>query len=138
VAGVAKLRIALPGTGLITFTMALAALAMPLGAGTAPARAATFDARATSASVCTVGYAKQHRKVPRTLRDRIYNRYGIERGHRKGWVIDHRIPLELAGTNDEANLFPKDRDENRLRAAVCSGALTLSAARGEMLRLWSR
>jgi len=56
---------------------------------------------------------------------------------------DHIIPLELGGApHDDANLRPeawpaahtKDKEEDRLRAAVCSGALTLDAGRQEMAR----
>ena len=45
-----------------------------------------------------------------------------------------------------ANLWPqprleskrKDLDEDRLHDEVCSGQMTLGAARAEMLRLWRR
>ena len=80
------------------------------------------------------------------MRDAVYDRYGLPRGTRRGFVIDHLVPLELGGRNDLANLWPqkradarrKDRDENRLHAAVCSGRSTIEAARAEMLRRWRR
>ncbi|MDB5069670.1 MAG: hypothetical protein JWM87_781 [Candidatus Eremiobacteraeota bacterium] len=99
-----------------------------------------FDPTVTAAQVCTPGYARAHRHVPRDVRDRVYAAAGIPRGQRRGWTLDHVIPLELAGTNDVANLAPqpraeakaKDRDENALHAAVCSGRMTLAgAARGD-------
>jgi hypothetical protein len=105
-----------------------------------------FDPAATYAAVCTAGYARSHRRVPYRLRDAVYAAYGLPRGHRTGYVIDHFVPLELGGTNDRANLWPqtraeakrKDLDEGRLRAEVCSNALSLDSARAEILRLWRR
>lgn len=96
--------------------------------------------------LCASGYAHAHRNVPRTVRDHVYNRYGLKLDQRKGWVIDHRLPLELGGSNAESNLFPqpraeakvKDREESRLHRAVCSGQMTLSTAQSEMLRNWTR
>ena len=105
-----------------------------------------FDPSASAAEVCRPSYAHAHRNVPRALRDRVYAAAGVPRGQRRGWVIDHIIPLELGGTNAVANLAAqpravartKDRDENRLHAAVCSGSLSLAAARSELLRKWKR
>jgi hypothetical protein len=105
-----------------------------------------FDPTVTPAQVCAPGYAQAHRHVDRTTRDRAYAHAGIPRGQRRGWTLDHIIPLELGGTNDLANLAPqpraeakaKDRDENRLHRAVCSGRMTLAQARAEITRRWSR
>jgi len=104
----------------------------------------SFDPAATPAAVCTTGYARSHRSVPYRFRDTVYDAYGLTRGHRAGYVIDHFVPLELGGTNDRANLWPqtraeakrKDLDERRLRAEVCSNAVTLDSARAEIIRLW--
>ncbi len=104
----------------------------------------SFDARVTIAEICTLGFARRHRRVPYRLRDAVYNRYGLRRGFRRGYVIDHLIPLELGGRNDLANLWPqsrprsyrKDRDENRLHDAVCAGNESLADARAEIVRLW--
>ena len=113
-------------------------------AQTAPAGA--FDPTATPAQVCAIGYARAHRKVPYRVRDLVYDRYRLPRGSRRGYVIDHLIPLEIGGTNAIANLWPqpraaahrKDRDEDRLHGEVCSGEISLAAARAEILRLWKR
>ena len=82
--------------------------------------------------------------MPYHLRDTVYRRYGLRRGFRRGYVIDHFIPLELGGRNDLANLWPqpreqshrKDRDENRLHDAVCTGSESLADARAEIARTW--
>lgn len=108
-------------------------------------RSGAFDPTATPAQVCAPGYARAHRKVPYRLRDLVYDRYALPRGSRRGYVIDHLIPLEIGGTNAIANLWPqpraaahrKDRDEDRLHAEVCSGEIPLAAARAEILRLWA-
>lgn len=58
---------------------------------------------------------------------------------------DHRMPLELGGApSDPDNLSPqspaspnpKDRDESRLREAVCAGTMTLAAAQSELVGTW--
>ena len=105
-----------------------------------------YDARVTVAEICTLGFARRHRHVPYRLRDTVYRRYGLQRGTRRGYVIDHFIPLELGGRNDLANLWPqpraqshrKDRDENRLHEAVCAGRESLADARAEIARTWRR
>ena len=110
------------------------------------AYADTYDAHVTVEALCTPGYAKRHRKVPRNMRDRIYHKFGLQRGQRRGWVIDHRIPLELGGTNDIANLYPqpkaeahqKDLEENELHMQVCFKQITLAASRAKILQDWSR
>ena len=58
--------------------------------------------------------------------------------------LDHLVPLELGGSNDITNLWPevgpvpnvKDPVENDLRADVCAGEMTLSAARLAIARNW--
>lgn len=105
-----------------------------------------FDPTATVKQICTPGYSKAHRHVTYALRDRIYDRDGLPRGSRRGYVIDHRIPIEIGGSNDPSNLFAepraeakrKDRLEDRLHTDVCSGLTTLAAARAAMLRAWAR
>ncbi len=127
----------------LLFSCALAAAAQ---AATLSSPPGAFDSAATGAGLCRPGYAHAHRSVSYSVRDRVYDRYGLPRGSRRGYVIDHFIPLELGGLNVAANLWPqtrfdahrKDLDENRLRYAVCSGAQTLPAARAEMVRLWAR
>lgn len=105
-----------------------------------------YDPAATTSQICALGYSHAHRNVPYSVRDRVYNAYGLPRGQRRGYVIDHLIPLELSGTNATDNLWPqprtvshrKDRDENRLRGEVCNGTISLSGARAEIIRLWRR
>lgn len=59
---------------------------------------------------------------------------------------DHLIPISVGGALlDARNLYPqthgdatrKDRDEDRLKRAVCDGRITLAQAQAEMLELWT-
>lgn len=105
-----------------------------------PGAVVTTDA----AKVCMPGYAHRVRHVPYAERDRVYLAYGIPRGHRKGYVIDHLISLELGGSNEERNLWPqpraeakaKDRIEGELHAAVCSEHLPLRDAQARIAHDW--
>lgn len=59
--------------------------------------------------------------------------------------LDHLIPLELGGSNDATNLWPekpaspnpKDKVENALNDAVCSGRITLKAAQKAITVNWT-
>jgi hypothetical protein len=74
-----------------------------------------------------------------TLKAAQLREYGL-RGPPSAYQEDHLISLELGGNpTDPKNLWPEpypraaevDRVENELNAKVCSGALTLAAARRE-------
>ncbi len=119
----------------------LAALTLPIASMT-PGAVASSD----PAVVCAYGYAAAHRDVPYSVRDRVYDEYGIPRGHRRGLRIDHLIPLETGGSNEVRNLWPqtyaesrqKDEVENALHEAVCSRhTLTLAAAQAAIARNWT-
>ncbi len=71
--------------------------------------------------------------------------YGVS-GSLGNYEYDHFVPLELGGaTNDPRNLWPepgaspnpKDAVEDRLRAEVCAGTLTLARAQEEIVRNWT-
>jgi hypothetical protein len=119
----------------------LLALTLP-NASITPGAVASSD----PAVVCAYGYASAHRDVPYSVRDRIYDEYGVPRGHRAGLRIDHLIPLETGGSNDERNLWPqtyaesrqKDAVEDELHVAVCfRHTLTLAAAQAAIARNWT-
>jgi len=132
--------------GIVAGFLALTSVAA--GAWTLPNASTTPGAIASSnpAVVCQYGYAEAHRDVPYSVRDRVYNEYGIPRGHRKGLRIDHLVPLEIGGANDVRNLWPqslgdskrKDEVEDALRVAVCvSHTLTLASAQAAIARNWT-
>ncbi|MBC5804245.1 MAG: HNH endonuclease [Candidatus Eremiobacteraeota bacterium] len=131
-----------------TFTAAIAAQL--------PDRTRTPGAIVSSitATICRPGYAHAVRNVPYHVRDAVYTAYGIPRGHRtpgggyvgprRGYVIDHLVPLELGGANSPRNLWPqpraeahaKDRVEDALHQAVCSGRMGLVDAQQRIARNW--
>lgn len=67
--------------------------------------------------------------------------------HGAEFEIDHFVPLELGGSNDISNLWPesyvmpwgahiKDEVEDRLKALVCAGTLTLAEAQTAIRTDW--
>jgi hypothetical protein len=67
-------------------------------------------------------------------------------GSMASYEYDHFLPLELGGaTNDPRNLWPppgaspnaKDAVEDRLRAEVCNGTVSLARAQREIVRNWT-
>jgi len=96
----------------------------------------------TQAQVCTVKWGADRRHVTEAMKRQVAKSYGIERrsivARGKGVCceIDHRVPRELAGADDVANLWPqpwasaklKDAEENAYHKQVCSGAMTLAVA----------
>ena len=96
--------------------------------------------RATRAVVCTPGYARSVRDVSYAEKSAVYAEYGLHRHYNgSNGEVDHLVPLELGGSNDESNLWPeaaaavygshqKDRLENQLHDHVCAGALALGSA----------
>jgi hypothetical protein len=97
-------------------------------------------------TICRSGYTKTVRppeaQTERFKFDVAYPAYG-ERGSVKT-ELDHLVSLELGGSNDAANLWPespptpnpKDKIENALNDAVCSGRVTLAAAQAAIASDW--
>ncbi len=102
---------------------------------------------ATVAQICTPGYSSQVRNVPDSVKNDVYEEYGIT-SHQPGqYEVDHLISLELGGSNDIANLWPepaeprpgfheKDKVENYLHDEVCSGAMSLQDAQLLIAHNW--
>jgi hypothetical protein len=88
------------------------------------------------------------RNVPESEKHAVEIEYGMPaRSYGRTIEIDHIVSLELGGSNDVANLFPepgsgnasyhaKDKLENKLHALVCSGQMTLAAARNGIASNW--
>jgi hypothetical protein len=88
------------------------------------------------------------RSVPDAEKHAVERAYGLEvKRYGSALEIDHIVSLELGGSNDIANLFPeradahpgfrvKDALENKVHALVCSGAITLTAARHGIAENW--
>ena len=103
----------------------------------------------TRAVICSSGFRTSTvRNVPQSEKYAVEREYGmVARPYGRTIEIDHIVSLELGGSNDIANLFPepgagaasyhvKDKLENRLHAMVCSGQITLAAARAGIARNW--
>ena len=109
----------------------------------------------TSQLVCTPGYSKCIRNVPVSVKNSVYESYGLP-GHNhtgycessQGCEVDHLISLELGGSNDQKNLWPepyqgsnwnahvKDQLENWMHKAVCDGEISLDDAQKEISTNW--
>lgn len=108
------------------------------------------DPRVTEANVqqtiCVRGYTATVRPpVSVTAPEKIQSmkQYGYPSGTQGEY--DHLIPLELGGSSDTKNLWfevgsipnPKDTVENRLKALVCNGTITLGQAQAEIVSDWT-
>lgn len=78
---------------------------------------------------------RERRAVAESERREVFASYGLRDDG--SYVLDHRVPLCLGGTNGRGNLWPqrewealdKDRVESRLCRLVCAGKLGLEEAR---------
>lgn len=98
--------------------------------------------------ICVPGYTKTVRSVSASIKKRVYAQYNIAYPAVFGsYELDHLIPLELGGSNDQANLFPeaanpapgfkeKDLVENYLHNEVCAGHIYLSVAQEKITSNW--
>ena len=99
------------------------------------------------AAICpTVSVTLEERRPSTTVKDEVYDEYGIAAGQRYRYRIDHLVPLELDGSNSIRNLWPqligaslaKDRLEDTLHSMVCAGKITLAAAQYAIRADWVR
>jgi len=97
-------------------------------------------------TICKSGYTKTVRP-PEAQTGKFkfqvaYPAYGDP--HSEKTELDHLVSLELGGSNDATNLWPetpptpnpKDKVENALNRAVCSGRVTLTAAQNAIAANW--
>ncbi len=105
------------------------------------------------ATICVRGWTRTVRPLESytdPLKRRQIETYGYSDRQLADYEEDHLIPLELGGApSDPRNLWPephqladgwgsysKDRLENRLNELVCSGQLSLNAARSAIASDW--
>ncbi len=98
--------------------------------------------------ICVQGYTRTVRSVPLKLKKKLYAEYGVAYPPDYGtYELDHLIPLEIGGSNDEANLFSeasqptpgfkeKDIVENYLHQEVCAGRVALAVAQEKIAEDW--
>ena len=108
-----------------------------------------YYARLTKRVICGANFhTSAIRNVPQSEKFAVEREYGMAESY-YGYTIeiDHIVPLELGGSNAIANLVPepgsgaanyhaKDALENRAKAEVCAGQLSLYAARMGLARNW--
>jgi len=99
-----------------------------------------------STTICHSGYTATVRPSTEqtdAAKKKLYTAYGLTPGTVS--ELDHLVPLELGGSNDVTNLWPeagslpnpKDKVENDLKDAVCSGKVPLDAARQAIASDWT-
>lgn len=97
--------------------------------------------------ICVPGYSRSVRDVSSAKKESLYAAYGITSRSSGEYKIDHLISLQLGGSNEAANLFPKaaepkpgfhekDGIENYLHAQLCAGTITLHESQVLISRHW--
>lgn len=106
-------------------------------------------ARALSThTVCAIKWGHDRRHVTVAMKKHVFAAYGIPYSEHAKYEVDHLISRELAGADDERNLWPepwdgpwnahqKDRLENALHRQVCAGALPLATAQAAIKGDWT-
>lgn len=136
-------------------SLLLAAAALVATVSAASAQAVIPDATLTPGSVRTTDAGEVCSQGTRQFRHphdamAIMAEYGLPPDTRANYEIDHLIPLELGGADDDANLWPeplssadgwsagrKDELEDRLHFLVCSGQLDLREAQKAIAEDWT-
>ena len=98
--------------------------------------------------VCSTAHEEVVREAPASLRQEIFQEYGIVNPRPDDYEIDYLIAPGLGGTADIPNLWPepyksrtwnahvKDTLEERLHQMVCAGKLDLSSAQRDIATDW--
>jgi hypothetical protein len=101
----------------------------------------------TTSDICVPGYSSKVRNVPESVKNQVYQEYGILTHKAGQYEVDHLISLELGGSNSIKNLWPesytgpwnahiKDKLENKLHDDVCAGQVDLKTAQHEISTDW--
>jgi hypothetical protein len=103
---------------------------------------------AAISDVCSMAHEEVVREVSTSLRQEVFQRYGIVNAHASDYEIDYLIAPGLGGVEALRNLWPepyasqtwnahvKDDLEERLHEMVCNGELDLSAAQSDIATDW--
>jgi hypothetical protein len=98
--------------------------------------------------VCSMPHEEVIAEVSTSLRQEVFQEYGIGSAHAGDYEIDYLIAPGLGGVEDIHNLWPepyesrtwnahvKDDLEERLHQMVCAGRLDLSTAQREIATDW--
>jgi len=106
-------------------------------------------ARAVSiGDVCSMAHEEVVREVPASLRQEIFQEYGLQASRAGDYEIDYLIAPGLGGAEDIHNLWPqpytsrawnarvKDALEEHLHQLVCAGRVDLPTAQRDIARDW--
>jgi hypothetical protein len=122
----------------------------PFERGIVPDRSLTpgLTRRVSMSDVCSMAHEKVIGDVSTSLRQEVFQEYGIANAHASDYEIDYLIAPGLGGVEDIRNLWPepytsrtwnarvKDALEERLHQSVCSGELDLSTAQHDISTNW--
>jgi hypothetical protein len=98
--------------------------------------------------ICSIPHEEVIRAVPATVRQAIFQEYGLVKASPNDYEIDYLIAPGLGGADDIHNLWPepytttmwdahvKDGLEERLHEMVCSGQLDLTTAQNDIASNW--
>lgn len=101
----------------------------------------------TRDEICSAG-ATEPAVVPASLKQRVFEEYGMPRANADAFEVDYLITPELGGAEDIRNLWPqpykatlwnahvKDALEDRLHEMVCSGEIDLATAQHDIATDW--
>jgi len=101
----------------------------------------------TISDVCREPVSEGVRNVPISLREKVFEEYGITDARPGAYEVDYLITPELGGADSIRNLWPqpystvwnahvKDMLEERLHTLVCSGQVDLATAQREIATDW--
>jgi hypothetical protein len=104
--------------------------------------------RVAVSDVCSMPHEEVVGEVSMSLRQEVFQEYGIVNAHADDYEIDYLIAPGLGGVEDIHNLWPepyrsrtwnarvKDTLEERLHELVCAGRLDLATAQHEIATDW--
>ena len=102
----------------------------------------------STSEVCTMRYSDDTHVVPASVRQEVFQEYGMAGSQSKDYELDYLISPQLGGTGDIRNLWPepssldgwnmrvKDALEDRLHQLVCRDKIDLSTAQRELATDW--
>lgn len=101
----------------------------------------------SKAAICGTKWGKDRRHVTLAMKKQVFASYGIPWSQHAKFEVDHKLPRELGGADDVANLWPqpwagrwnahlKDRLENKLHRLLCAGTITLTDAQTAISGDW--
>jgi hypothetical protein len=123
---------------------------VPFDRGAVPNHSLTPGAtrQVAISDVCSMDHEEVVRAVPDSVRQEVFQEYGIVTTHADDYEIDYLIAPGLGGVEDIHNLWPepytdqtwnarvKDALEEHLHQMVCAGKLDLSTAQRDISTDW--